>query len=97
MADPGTTAQLNCIDEDASFKLNGKTPVFFIVIENKCEQRLSCRIDSFVTTAKGVSQGHATLVLAPKSAGAAAKKTYVLRLKEAGGGNAQSSRACHVV
>jgi hypothetical protein len=73
----------------------GKTPTFFIALENKCEQRLRCRVFAFIISAKGIAQGRGTIDLAPKSAGAAAKATYTMRAKMIGG-NSQSTRECHV-
>jgi hypothetical protein len=96
VADAGTNAQANCIDESDNFKRRGKTPIFEIALENKCEQRMSCRVYAYVTTAKGPSQGRGTLVLAPKSHGAAAKKSFTMRVAMAGGGSSQSARECRV-
>jgi hypothetical protein len=95
-ADAGTTIQEKCIDENDAFKMSGKQPVFTIELANKCEQRMSCRVYAYVTTAKGPSQGRGILVLAPKSHGAGAKKTFTMRVTMAGGGNSQSARKCRV-
>ena len=94
-ADEGTTAQLNCLADSGGFKRDRKQAVYTVELANKCEQRLKCRVDVFVISAKGTAQGHATLILAPKSKGAAAKKTYVMKVKMMGG-MAQSSRECRV-
>ncbi len=95
VADPGTTGQTKCISENDHYKMNGKTPTFTIELENKCEQRLTCKVFVFVTSAKGMAQGRGTLVLAPKSAGAAAKKIYSMKVKMIGG-SSQSTRECRV-
>jgi len=95
LADAGTNAQAKCITENSDFKMSGNRPAFVVELENKCEQRIICRVDVNVSNAKGSAQGHATLILAPKSAGAAAKKSYVLKVKLLGG-MAQSARACRV-
>jgi hypothetical protein len=94
-ADAGTTSQSSCISDSGGFKRDGKSAVYTVELENKCEDRLKCRIDVFVISAKGPAQGHATLTLAPKSRGAAAKKSYALKVKMLGG-IAQSSRECWV-
>ena len=93
--DAGATAQTNCLADSGGFKRNGKFAVYTVELENKCEDRLKCRIDVFVISAKGPSQGHTTMTLAPKSDGAAAKKSYALRVRMLGG-MAQSTRECRV-
>ena len=90
---PGETAQDDCVTENDHYKMKGKTPTFTIELENKCEQRLTCKVFVFVTSAKGMAQGRGTLVLAPKSAGAAAKKIYSMKVKMIGG-SSQSTREC---
>ena len=93
--DAGTTIQADCIEENDGYKMSGKTPTFFIALENKCEQRLSCRVYAYVTSAKGTALGRGTLVLAAKSHGDAAKKSFTMRVKMLSG-NSQSTRECHV-
>jgi hypothetical protein len=95
VADPGTTGQSKCITENDDFKMNGKQSVFEIALENKCEQRLKCKVSVYITGSKGPIQGQGTIVLAPKSKGAAAKGSYVIKTKE-NGGSAQGSRQCRV-
>jgi hypothetical protein len=94
-ADAGTTAQSQCLSDSGGFKNVDDHPAYTIELANKCEQRLKCQIDVYVISAKGPVQGHATLVLAPKSRGAAAKKSYVLKVKMLGG-ITQSTRECRV-
>ena len=77
--------QAQCIEENDTFELRGKQPALVIALENKCETRMKCRVFAYVTSAKGVAQGQGTLRLAPKSQGAAAKKSYVMRVKMTGG------------
>jgi hypothetical protein len=95
-ADAGTTVQAECIDENDGFTMNGKTPVFMIELANKCAQRMSCKVFVYINSAKGPTQGSGTLVLAGKSAGDAAKKTFTMRTKM-NGGNSQSTRECKVL
>jgi hypothetical protein len=94
-ADAGTTSQLNCISDSGGFKRSGDSATYTIELENKCEQRLKCRVYAYVTSSKGPVQGHATMILAPKSRGAAAKQSYAMKVKMLGG-MAQSSRECRV-
>ena len=94
-ADEGTTSQLKCIADSSGFKRSGNTATYTIELENKCEQRLKCRVYAYITSSKGPVQGNATLVLAPKSKGAAAKNSYAIKVKMLGG-MAQSSRECRV-
>jgi hypothetical protein len=91
--EPGATPQGNCITENDDYKMSGTTPIFVIALENKCEQRLTCKVYVNVSSAKGSAQGHATMVLGPKSSGAAAKKSYTIKVKMMGGVS-QSSREC---
>ena len=92
-ADAGTTVQAKCIDENDHYKRSGKQPLFVIELANLCEQRMKCRVFAYVTSAKGAAQGRGTLVLAPKSQGAAAKKSYTMKVKMIGG-SSQSTREC---
>jgi hypothetical protein len=93
--DAGTTAQANCIEENDHYTMRGKTPTFVIAMENKCEQRLRCRVFAFITSARGIAQGHGTIVLASKSHGAAAKGSYAMKARMIGG-NSMSDRECRV-
>ena len=95
VADKGTTSQSQCIADSGGFKMSDGSAVYTIELANKCEQRLRCRVYAYITSSKGPVQGHATIVLAPKSGGAAAKKSYVMKVKMMGG-MAQSSRECRV-
>ena len=96
VADKGTTSQAQCIADSGGFKQSEEGAAYTVELANKCEQRLQCRVYVYVISAKGPAHGHATLVLAPKSRGAAAKKTYALKVKMLGG-MAQSTRECRVL
>ena len=50
--------------------------------QQPCEQRMQCKISAYVVGAHGPSQGSATLTLAPKSKGAAAQQSYVMKIKD---------------
>jgi hypothetical protein len=93
--DPGTTGQAACIDETGDYQTRGNAVTFVIGLANKCDKRLKCTIDAYVVGAKGPSSGHATLILGPTSSGAAAKQSYAMKVKMAGG-TAQVSRQCRV-
>ena len=96
VADPGTTSQFNCISDKTEYTDTGKRLVYRIALTNRCEQRLKCRVFAYIVTSKGPAQGRATLILAPKSDGAAATKTYDVTIK-AIGGMGTVSRECRVI
>ncbi len=85
----------SCLAETGDYASHGKTVSYVIGITNSCEQRMKCEIFANVTGAKGTSLGHTTMTLGAKSSGAAATKTYTMRVKAAGG-TAQVSRDCKV-
>jgi hypothetical protein len=93
VADAGTTAQANCINENDHYKMSGRQPMFVIELTNKCEQRITCKVFAYINSARGPAQGRGTIVLAPKSRGAAAKSTYTMKTKMVGG-NSISDREC---
>jgi hypothetical protein len=95
-ADPGTTIQANCLAENDTFTMRGKQPIFVIEMTNKCEQRMSCKVFVYITSAKGPAQGHGTIVMAQKSKGAAATGTFTMKAKT-NGGSSQSTRECKVL
>jgi hypothetical protein len=95
-AEPGATAQASCIDENDGYEMRDKQPTFVITLENKCEQRLSCQIFANISSARGSAKGKTTMVLGPKSSGAAAKKSYAIKVMMMGG-MSQSDRACKAI
>jgi hypothetical protein len=84
-----------CIEQNGGFQTQGKVDSFVFTLQNKCEQRLKCTIDAYVTTAKGPASGHGTLIIAPKSHGEAAKNSFAMKVKAAGG-TAQVSHDCKI-
>ena len=94
--EPGATAQGSCIEENDGYEMRDKQPTFVISLENKCEQKLSCKLYATISSAKGSANGHTTMVLGPKSSGAAAKKSYAIKVKMIGG-MSQSSRECKAI
>jgi hypothetical protein len=94
--DKGTTPQLNCIAQNSEYTQNGKAVFFVQTFENKCEARIRCKVFVYLINARGPTQGRATLTLAPKSGGAAAKQVYTLKVKGAGG-SSMSARECRVL
>jgi len=92
-AGAGKSALEGCITDTANFKAEDKRAFFIVALENTCEQRVKCEIFANIRTARGSRRGHGTLVLAAKSSGAEAKKSYRLRVKVAGG-MAQVEREC---
>ena len=95
-AEQKPASRKECVVDSGDFAMRGKTPIYVITIENKCEQRLRCKVYVNVMSAKGSAEGHATLTLAPHSQGAKAKQSYVLKVKMMGG-IAQASRECKVL
>src|SRR5450755_3154410 len=94
-ADPGTTIQEKCLDENDTFTMRGKQPIFVIEMTNKCEQRISCKVFVYINSAKGPVQGRGTIVMAAKSKGDAAKASFTMKAK-LNGGSSQSTRECRV-
>jgi len=82
-AEPAKSALAGCITDTANFKAEDKRAYFIVALENACEQRVTCEVFANIRTARGSKRAHGTLVLAAKSAGAAAKKSYRLRVKAA--------------
>lgn len=93
--DRGTTVQSNCIDETSDYTTRGNSLFSVMKLTNKCEARMKCAVFVYKINAKGPTQGHATLILGPKSDGAAATKSYALKVKGAGGFST-STRECRV-
>jgi len=85
-----------CIAQDGDFHSKGKVNTYVFTITNTCEKRLKCTVDAYVTTAKGPDSGHGTLIVGPKSQGAAAKRSFTMRVK-APGGTAQVSHSCNFI
>ena len=93
--DRGTTAQPNCIDESSEYTKRGKSLFSVMKLTNKCEARMKCAVFVYKINARGAAHGRSTLILGPKSDGAAATKTYALKVKGAGGFST-SDRECRV-
>jgi hypothetical protein len=87
--------QAPCLEETDDFKTQGNKFVFVIGLTNTCEKRFKCKVYANVTGARGSSLGETTMLLGPKSSGAAAKKSYAMKVKAAGG-TGQVSRQCQV-
>jgi hypothetical protein len=95
-AAPGAPTDLqSCLDETGDYVTHGSSVTYVIGITNTCDKRLKCTIDAYVVGARGPASGHTTMILGAQSSGAAAKKTYAMRVKSAGG-TAQVSRDCKV-
>jgi hypothetical protein len=83
----------DCLTGDGGFQTKGSVNSFVVAIENTCEKRFRCQIYAYITGAKGPTLGHGTVILGPKSSGSAAKKSYAIKVKMAGG-TAEVSREC---
>jgi hypothetical protein len=70
----------------------GRRQSQFHGLANGCDRKVACRIDAYVTGARGPASGHITLSFPPK-AQSPATMSYVLRVKSAGG-TAQYSKRC---
>jgi hypothetical protein len=95
VADKGTTIQADCLSENDYYVTLGKGVGFQIELTNKCEHRITCKVFAFITSAKGMAQGHGTIVLAPKSRGVASTGRFIMNAKM-NGGSSQSTRECRV-
>jgi hypothetical protein len=85
-----------CLQETGDYVVHGRTVDYVIGITNTCERRLRCEVFANVTGVRGTTLGHTVMILGPASSGAGAKKSYVMRVKAAGG-IAQVSRECKVL
>jgi hypothetical protein len=86
----------DCLHETGDYVARGRTVFYVIAIVNTCKVRLRCEIFANVAGARGTSLGHVVMILGPAGSGEAAKKTYDMRVKAAGG-IAQVSRECKVI
>jgi hypothetical protein len=95
-AAPAVPADLQgCLQETGDYVARGRTVFYVIAITNSCAAKLRCEIFANVTGVRGTSLGHTVMILGP-AGGAAAKKSYDMRVKAAGG-IAQVSRECKVL
>jgi len=82
-----------CLVETGDYQTDGSAVTYLIGLTNSCDKLIRCVIDAYVVGAKGPASGHAVMILGAKSSGAAATKTYTMKVK-AFGGTAQVSRDC---
>lgn len=92
-AQPAAADPEACLQETGDYVTRGKAVLYVIGIANTCDKRLRCEIYANVTGVRGSSLGHTIMTLGAASSGAAAKQTYAMRVKAAGG-TAQVSRDC---
>ena len=85
-----------CLQETGDYVTRGSSVVYVIAIANSCEKKLRCEVFANISGSRGTSLGHTVMTLAPASGGTAAKKTYEMHVKTAGG-IAQISRECRVL
>jgi hypothetical protein len=93
--EPGAGPQEKCIAQKEGFTHLGQGIGYAMRLTNSCEARLKCKVYAHISNAKGETRGHGTLVLATKSKGEAATKTFEMKVKMAGG-MIQLSRECAV-
>ena len=82
-----------CITDTSGFKMQGKTPVYEMTLQNTCAERIKCRVYLNVETARGSTRGEATLVLEGRKQGEPPTKSYALKVKMLTG-MAQAAREC---
>jgi hypothetical protein len=82
---PTQAEEPKCISTDTSYKKVGNAAMFEIALTNSCEKRLKCTIHAHVVGSYGPATGKGTVILAPKSKGADAHKSYVMKVKQIGG------------
>lgn len=91
--EPKPVEDNKCPSIDTGYMKAGKGATFHIMLKNGCERRLRCTIRAYHVDSSGPHTGNATLTLAPKSKGAAANKSYVMKVNDMGG-TANISHAC---
>jgi hypothetical protein len=84
-----------CLQETGDFITRGKAVIYVIAIANTCAKGMRCEIYANVTGVKGSTLGHTVMTLGA-AGGTAAKKTYDMHVKAAGG-TIQVSRDCKVL
>ena len=93
-APPAAPADLqSCLQQTGDYVTRGNTVAYVIGITNTCAKRLRCEIFANISGARGAALGHTVMTLGPAGSGAAAKRTYTMRVKSEGG-IAQVSRDC---
>jgi len=95
-AQPSADDLQSCLKETDDYVTRGKTVLYVIGLTNSCDKRLRCEIFANVTGARGTALGHTIMTLGAAGSGAAAKQTYSMHVKAAGG-MAQISRECKVL
>ena len=85
-----------CLRETDDYVTRGKTVLYVIGLTNSCDKRLRCEIFANVTGSRGSALGHTIMTLGAAGSGPAAKQTYAMHVKAAGG-MAQISRECKVL
>jgi len=95
-AKPSADDLQSCLKETDDYVTRGKTVLYVIGLTNSCDKRLRCEIFANVTGARGTALGHTIMTLGAAGSGPAAKQTYSMPVKAAGG-MAQISRECKVL
>ena len=85
-----------CLQETGDYVTRGTTVLYVIGLANSCDKRLRCEIFANVTGSRGAALGHTIMTLGAAASGPAAKQTYSMHVKAAGG-IAQVSRECKVL
>jgi hypothetical protein len=83
----------SCLQETDNYVTHGMAIAYVIGVANTCDKRIKCKINAYVVGAKGPASGETTMILGVQLSGAAASKSYAMKVK-ASGGTAQVSRDC---
>ena len=83
--DPASLSAKDCIvDKSSDFGQDGKQFVFTMNFENNCDKPIACTIDAYIVGFRGPTSAH-TILRFPAKAQTPAQKTYVVKVKAAGG------------
>jgi hypothetical protein len=96
--DPPPTLEEKCTsDEGSDFRQNGGGSSYVYNLQNKCAMALRCMVNVYVITPFGAKRGEAALILAAKSQGADARKSYVLKIRYEAVGHVYREHHCKVL
>jgi len=89
-------AEKVCVTDDSKFRQDGKKNTFVVALKNSCAQPQRCKVNVYVVGSTGPVQGSGTVTLGAAANGQYSQKSYVLKVKEAGG-MANMSRSCKAI
>ena len=89
---PAPTAKECIVDTSSDFGQDGKQFIFTMNFDNNCDKPIACTIDAYIVGFRGPTSAH-TVLHFPPMAQTPAHKSYVVKVKAAGG-TAQYGRSC---